>query len=343
MGQKMTSEKTQSSFNQLDYVLMGGAALTTLGGLSGALLSLAMSLDGVDGTGIGMTVWMTGLFFTGLSTGLGLFFRKREKPANKKVVVGATLWWLGMALVSFGGFAMFSPGSKTFLQNVGFAAALCFAPGGLLALAGAVSFWRSQRRPKLAADAATAAETTPAQLARMEKLARSQEYQRHIAKLLRSSTVAALIADSNGLRQKLDDWHGHMQKLVERLARLDDSLLIRRDMKEVPRAIADLKTHLATESDPTVRAQMEETLRDYERQQTYLEQLLAQKRRIELEMDESLATVGTIYLQMQMLASRKTSAGRRAERLTESVEQETARLRDVLDAMTDEYTGSAGA
>ncbi len=341
----MTPEKTPASFNRLDYALIGGAALTTLGGLSGALLSLAMGLDGAfNGTDIGMVVWMTGLFFTGLSTGLGLFFRKRERPANKKIVTAATLWWVGMALLSFGGFAMFSPGSsRTFLQNVGFAAALCFAPGGLLALAGATTFWHSQRRPKLAADTATVAEATPAQLAWTEKLARAKEYHRHITKLLRSSNVATLVADGSNLRRKLDDWQGHMQKLVERLAHLDDNLLIRRDMEEVPRAIADLKARLATESNPTVRAQMEETLRDYERQQENLEQLLAQKRRIELEMDESLATVGTIYLQMQMLASRKTSAGRRAERLMENVEHETARLRDVLDAMTDEYTGSAGA
>ena len=344
----MKVETSPVPFNLIDYLLMGLSVLIAIIGIFALPIIVSKAVATPTGENVGAIALAWGLLVAGAGSGLGVFLRKRTKPSGWKLIAVAVLWWLGVFTFSFGGFAILNPAEKTWFENFGYATAICFVPGGLLILAGVMLFRFLQR--KSAADAASVAEkpvpetnTVPTRLSRAEKLARAEEYRRHIAELLHNPDIAPFVPDIPGLNSRLSDWQAHIGELVQRLEEMDNNPLIRRDLQEVPKAIADLKRRLLDETDPDVYTQLEETLADYRRQQDNLDLLMAQKRRIELELDESLATVGTIYSQMQMLGSQKAVDGRRAERLMESVEQETARLNDVLQAMNETYSGASGS
>jgi uncharacterized coiled-coil DUF342 family protein len=86
---------------------------------------------------------------------------------------------------------------------------------------------------------------------------------------------------------------------------------------------------------------MEETLAGYREHQRQLDSLAAMLRRTELEIDETLAEIGTIYSQLQLLDARDIDRNR-ANRLSEEIEEQADRLSDLLDAMDEVYESSVG-
>jgi biotin-(acetyl-CoA carboxylase) ligase len=113
--------------------------------------------------------------------------------------------------------------------------------------------------------------------------------------------------------------------------------VIRRDIKEVPQAIADLQTRLVNETDEVVRSQLQRTLDNRQKQLDSLEQLQTMMKRAEIQIESTLSQLGTIY--SQLLTGQSTSHVADYSRLSADVDEEVRQLQDHLEALREVKLG----
>jgi serine/threonine protein kinase len=317
--------------------LLGVVALCALGGI---LLSLMTESNGQI-SNLAMASSCFGLLFASLSSIGLIWFRKQQSFTSGWLALGLVSWFVGVSLLGLGGFALLSPGEgRSFTENAGFTVLFCFAPGGILALLGLVLYGYARRQPTSSVSLAQASLTSQPPL-QNDKLRRAEEYRQHILHLIEQKRGTPLADQLALIPPKLDLWQVHLQQLVKRLQSLETNSLLRRDLREVPDAINRLQAELMAESNPHLRAQMAETLAGHQEHQRQLKSLMDLLHRTELEIEETLANIGAIYSQLQMLEF-KDIDNSRAKRLSADIDEQAARLGDLLAAMDEVYVDKLG-
>ena len=125
-----------------------------------------------------------------------------------------------------------------------------------------------------------------------------------------------------------------MGQLADRLTNFETDKLIQRDIKEVPSNIERMEALWEAEADPTTRKQIERTLAGYKEQQAQLEALARLMRRTRFVLDDTLAAMGTIYSQVQVLDAMDIDSAR-AARIGDEIQEQVDKLNDVLSAFSD--------
>jgi hypothetical protein len=86
---------------------------------------------------------------------------------------------------------------------------------------------------------------------------------------------------------------------------------------------------------------MAETLAGHQEHQRQLKALTDLIHRTELEIDETLANIGAIYSQLQQLEFKDIESSR-AKRLSADIDEQAARLGDLLAAVDEVYRDRLG-
>lgn len=305
-------------------------AITFIGGM-GALMPLAFR--GESGTADMSLLPICAALPLSSLTAMGMIWlRTKRRVASAWLGVGIFLWIIGLQILGWGGFAAATPGDTPFMENLGFSIALCFAPGGLLALLGLACYgydhWLGRR---LASPTAAPQEN--------EILQRAAEYRTHITRLLRQKQGSTFASHLAPLTDTLDEWEAHLRRLVYRLERFEADSIMERHLEEVPQAIERLQAEMEAETNPQILAQMEETLAQHQAHQRHLDALTTLMRRTEFEIEETLAEMGSIYSQLQIMDAREIDRDR-VRRLSADVEEQAHRLNDLLEAMDEVYDRS---
>ncbi len=317
------------------------AIITVLGvfSLCGTMMTVYSIFSLSNPKSLGMALWGLGPIAAGLGGAAMLWFRDRRKPVSALLTLAIVFWFMGTNILGFGGFGMFSPNDKSFLENVSFAVTLCGLPGGLLTLLSAAFYWqdRKRRRKQDSGLPQKQAAPKPAVVPRREtNLERAKEYVYRIEKLVARNKNLLSAAQEEALTSRLRVWQTHIQKLVRRLNAFEDNPVLRQDRREVPAAIARLETQLQAETDPDMRLEILQTLEGYRRQQKELDLLQQLMRRTELDLEESLAAVGTIHSQLHTLQAKDIDS-RRVIRLSEDINEQSLRLDDLLQTVDEAY------
>jgi hypothetical protein len=171
-------------------------------------------------------------------------------------------------------------------------------------------------------------------------LEKALEYRERIEAVVAQRRRGALQEHVRETARQIDDWIRSIDEVARRLDLYSQDNLIRRDVKDVPQDIQQLRRRLERASDPSVRAQLEDTLRAKEVQLANLEQLQNNMNRAELQVEHTLTAMGTIYSQLLLVGAKDVDSGR-VRRLREEVAGEVQELQDVLDSMDEVYTTSA--
>jgi chromosome segregation ATPase len=166
---------------------------------------------------------------------------------------------------------------------------------------------------------------------------RALSYQAQIDSVIKTSANKTEQPRLEQLRSQIDTWTKAIGDLAERLNSLRQDDVIRRDMREVPRAIADLETRLANETDTVVRSQLERTLDNRRKQLDSLEQLQTMMKRAEIQIESTLSQLGTIY--SQLLTGQSTSHVADYSHLSADVDEEVRLLQDHLEALREVKLG----
>ncbi|MEM7342877.1 MAG: protein kinase [Chloroflexota bacterium] len=323
--------------SSIEVVFMTLLGVGSFCGIIGSLLGLTPNDQGQ--LNIAMTPACLGMSIAGIGAIAMIWLRNRSRPASVWVGLGIVAWLIGMSILGFGGFAVLSPGDNTAAENLGFSLALCFAPGGLLTLLGLLAYgydhYRGQKEQAVA-PVYTASTPPQAETELEAKLRRAKEYREHISELITRQKKGAFAQQLGPVTAKLDLWETHLHQLADRLQKFEGNRLIQQDLQNVPVNISKLEKRLEEETNTAVRAQISETLVESKKHGEELKSLTNLMRRTDLEIDETLATIGTIYSQLQILGAKEIDSSR-ADRLSEDIGEQANRLSDLLSAMDEVY------
>jgi len=331
--------------NPIEIVVMTLLGVMALCGVSGFFISFTSNDQGESN--IALAPACMGLAFAGITSALMIGLRRRERPAPTWLSAGIGLWFVGINLLGWGIFALVSPSDNTILENISYSMAICFAPGAMLTLLGLLVYGFDWRRGYLAAQQIRraeqpAAKTAPTRNNLMEqKLQRAVDYRKHIEKLIKEKQHSPLADQLAPISANLMQWENHLRQLAIRVRNFEANQLVQRDLTEVPAAIQRLEAQLAYETNPQVRQEITETLQSQQTHQRQLQELATLIRRTELDFDETLAAIGGIYSQLQLLGAKDIDRDR-AKRLSTDVHEQANRLDDLLKAMDEVYQSSAG-
>lgn len=172
---------------------------------------------------------------------------------------------------------------------------------------------------------------------------RNSSSREHLRRALEYSAAMHQLSDLHGgalrdsLRQTVADvetWIEHMVNLARQIDTFEDSDLISRDLKAVPRRIEQTRRRLQDEQDPVLRGELQRQLDQLRQQLDNLNAVVSNGRRAVLRLENTLSSLGTVHAQMTLLGTRKVDSGS-ARRLREEIHDEVSELQDTIEAMDE--------
>jgi len=136
--------------------------------------------------------------------------------------------------------------------------------------------------------------------------------------------------------EPVDDWIEAICQLASRVDSYELNKVLQQDRQAVPEAIATFKRRLALENNTPVRATLEKTIADKERQWEQLSQLQAMMEKAGYQLESTLAQLGTVYAQLQAIDVQATERGR-DEQLRSEINEQVQQLHDLSGAMDEVY------
>ncbi len=134
----------------------------------------------------------------------------------------------------------------------------------------------------------------------------------------------------------VDDWIAHIFTLALRVQTYRRDDIIRKDRHRVPEEIHDLQSRLALETNQSVAIEIRKTLQSLQEQWQTLERLDDLMERADLQLEHSLAALGTVYSQMLLIGNRQVESSR-AEQIGREIEGEVKALQDIGDTIQQMY------
>ena len=174
-----------------------------------------------------------------------------------------------------------------------------------------------------------------------QRLQQSLEYVQNIRRVGQQrggamrSQIAATVSE-------IDDWVEQIYKIARRIDFYEDNSLINRDRARVPNEINVLRQRLENEADDGVKAELESTIQLKETQLSNLKMLETNIKRADIQLDNTLTALGTIFAQVQLLDSKEVD-GRRTNRLRQEIQDEVLSLKDTIEALDDVQATSSYA
>ncbi|MFC1976388.1 hypothetical protein ACFLXQ_08310 [Chloroflexota bacterium] len=161
-------------------------------------------------------------------------------------------------------------------------------------------------------------------------LQQAVSYTQKIEEILKTS--------ANGHEQQLltqiHTWWQMIETMAQTLADLSQNdHIIQHDLVHLPGAITDLEQQLAAETSPLLQADLQQMLVQRQNQQVSLEQLQITRRRAEIQIERTIAVLGTIY--SQLLTYRSTYHVVDYQHLADNVAEEVQHLQDYLEALQE--------
>lgn len=169
-----------------------------------------------------------------------------------------------------------------------------------------------------------------------KRLQDALEYRRSMMQLIQRHRGSM----RTSLAQTVDDineWIGHMYDLALHIDGFESNSLVERDRRMVPQQIEKARIRAEREQDPEVKRDLENKVRQLEQQRANLEATVNSVKRAEIQLESTLASLGTIYAQMSRLGAKEVDSAR-AQRLRLEIQDEVASLQDTIDAMDEVHS-----
>ncbi len=172
-------------------------------------------------------------------------------------------------------------------------------------------------------------------LSARQRMQKAIEYKTLIDKFV-AAQGGALKVSLEQTAGEINDWIARIYRLAKNIDTFESNSIIDRDRRSVPTELADLKRRLNAETDPGIKAELNEAIQIRQRLSDNLQSIANTAKRAEIQMDNTLAQLGTVYAQMQLIDAKDLDSGR-AQRLRDSIREEIASLSDTISAMDDVY------
>ena len=141
---------------------------------------------------------------------------------------------------------------------------------------------------------------------------------------------------ANSVRQ-MEDWVSNIYRLAIRLQAFRADGILNRDRVQAPQTLRSLQTRLNQERDPAVREQLQTTIASQQQQLQNIQALDNLMERADLQLDRSVAALGTVYSQFLLIGSTREVDSAAAQRLQTEVTDEVAGLQDLVQSINQVY------
>lgn len=171
-----------------------------------------------------------------------------------------------------------------------------------------------------------------------DRVEKALEYRVRIEEVVQRTQKGVLREHLIETARQITTWVEQVYALAQRLDAYESDPVLKQDLRSVPLAIKNFQARLELEDDESVRAQLRETIASKKAQWANLQRLQNAMEKAEYQLENTLAAMGTVYAQLQLLGAKDVDSGR-AQRLREDIAEQVAALQDVLETMDEVYKG----
>jgi hypothetical protein len=162
------------------------------------------------------------------------------------------------------------------------------------------------------------------------------EYQRRIEVQVRQQERTLLRDRLNETANQITQWIANMYALALRLDSYRRDDLLAKQRGTLPQELKDLTEQRKRTTNAATQAQLDQVIDTKGKQWQALRDLDDRMKQAELQLQESLAALATIYSQVQLVDAQSVESGR-AERLQSDIRDQVNRLGDLVDSINEVY------
>jgi hypothetical protein len=173
-----------------------------------------------------------------------------------------------------------------------------------------------------------------------QKVTKALEYRELIGKEIERKSDAVLDEYLKDTAHGLEDWIGQVYRLALGLDAYQRDPIIARDMASVPQELQRFKAQLVREKGTAVQDDLEKTISIKQSQWDALCNLRDTMAKAQLQLEDTLSAIGTMYMQIVLLGSKDVN-GSRAQCLQQDMVEQVRALQDTSAAMDEVYQSSS--
>jgi hypothetical protein len=135
---------------------------------------------------------------------------------------------------------------------------------------------------------------------------------------------------------QVEEWVRRIYTLSVRLDAFRNDGVIANDLRSVPESIRSLQQRMLAAGNESLRREIQDTIDRRKTQLTALENLSQTMSRAELQLENTLTALGTVYSQMLLVDAKEVDSSK-TQRLRENILDQVNSLNDVLSSMDEVY------
>ncbi len=174
-----------------------------------------------------------------------------------------------------------------------------------------------------------------------EKLNEAEQYRQRIQQVVSQQKSGVLRDRLVATTTQVYDWIANMVTLARRLDAYRGDDIIKRDGGSIAQEMKALQARMATERNERVKEQMATTLESKRQFAENLGELSSRMERADLQLDHSLAALGTVYSQLLLIGSKDVDSDR-ADRLRSDIGDQVTALQDIVESLNEVYSYDPG-
>jgi len=162
------------------------------------------------------------------------------------------------------------------------------------------------------------------------------EYQRRIESEVHQQKPGLMqdrLADSAG---QISEWLSNVFQLAQRLDAYRRDDLLDRERASLPSEIDELTKQRAREHNSDVLEQLDRVIETKGQHWQSVRALDTHMKQAELQLEQSISALATIYSQIRLIDAQDIASGR-AERLQSDIQEQVARLNDLVSSVSEVY------
>jgi hypothetical protein len=175
-----------------------------------------------------------------------------------------------------------------------------------------------------------------------QKVSKALEYRELIAKEIDSKLDPVLDEYLRDAARGMEDWIAQIYRLAQGLDAYQRDPIIARDTAIVPQELEKFKAQLVREKGSAVQAELEKTVSIKQSQWDALRNLRDTMAKAQLQLEDTLSAIGTVYMQIVLLGSKDVNSSR-AQRLQQDMDEQVRALQDTSSAMDEVYQNSSAS
>jgi hypothetical protein len=162
------------------------------------------------------------------------------------------------------------------------------------------------------------------------------EYQRRIELQIRKQEPGMIKDRLDDTANQITDWISNIYALALRLDAYRSDDLLAHERQALPGEIEQLEANRRLEGSSAMQHQLDDVIASKKRHMESLRELDVRMRQASLQLDNSLTALATVYSQVHLIDAQTIGSGH-AERLRADIQEQVARLNDLVSSINDVY------